>query len=155
MAITPIDPPRTIAQPTIEPIEPPSLQGARDGGLRVVVWFQPGVALPDDEIPCTPGTADTLFGPDVAQRLLITPETAWLQRLLPGALAAALDETADDGDSGDVVLSTPYSHIYLLRLTGGLGVGHVCDVLGASANVRLVYPEPTFTVTGACRSLYL
>lgn len=149
MAITPVDLPRPIAQPAIVPIAPPSLQGARDGALRVVVWFGPEVALPDDEIPCTPGTADTLFGPGVAQRLLITPDTAWLQRLLPRALAAALDETADRGDGGDVVRSTPYSHIYLLRLTGGLGVGHVCDVLGASANVRLVYPEPTCAATAA------
>ncbi len=45
-----------------------------------------------------------------------------------------------------------YSHIYLLRLTGGLGVGHVCDVLGASANVGLVYPEPTLTVTAVPNS---
>jgi hypothetical protein len=149
MAITPIEPPRPIAQPAIEPIPPPSLQGARDGALRVVVWFRPEVALPDDEIPCTPGTADALFGPGVAQRLLITPETAWLGRLLPGPLAAALDETADRGDGGDVVRSTPYSQIFLLRLTGGPGVGHVCDVLGASANVRLVYPEPTLTIAAA------
>src|SRR4051812_18700732 len=146
MPITPIDPPRAIAQPAITPIVPPSLQGTRDGGLRVVVWFDPRVALPDDdEISCTPAIADTLFGQGVAQRLLITPETAWLQRLLPGALAAALDEAADGGDAADIVRSTPYSHIYLFRLTGGMGAGPVCEVLGASANVRLAYPEPTFT----------
>jgi hypothetical protein len=149
MAITPIDPPRPIAQPAIAPIVPPSPQGARDGRLRVVVWFRPEVALPDDEIPCTPDTADALFGPGVAQRLLITPETAWLQRLLPGALAAALDEDMEAGsDADDVVRSTPYSHIYLLCLTGGPGVGHVCEVLGASTNVRLVHAEPTLVVAG-------
>ncbi len=147
MAISPIQPPRPIVPPAVTPIALPSLQPARDGGLRVVVWFRPGVALPEDEILCTDGTVAALFGPDVAQRLLMTPATAWLRRLLPGPLAEALDATAGaPGD--DVVASTPYSQIYLLRLTGEFGVAHVCDVIGATANVRLVYPEPTITENG-------
>lgn len=149
MAITPIPPPRPIAPPATTPIVPPSLQPARDGDLRVVVWFGPGAALPDDDLVlCTEAAVDALFGPGVAQRLLMTPATAWLRRLLPKTLAAALDATARPPDD-DVVSSTPYARIYLLRLTGECGVAQVCDVLGAAAHVRLVYPEPTVTESAA------
>ena len=148
MAITPIQPPRAITPPSIAPIPPPALELARDGPLRVVVWFRADVALPDDDIVCAPDAMDALFGPGIAQRLLMTPATAWLQRALPGGLAAALDQSARGGDAEDIVASTPYAHIYLLRLTGGLGARHVSDVLSASPSVAMAYPEPTVSVAG-------
>ena len=153
MAIQSIPRLRPIDPPAVAAIAPPSLRKARDGPIRVVVWFRPELSLPDDEIVCAPPAVDALFGDGVAQRLLMTPDTAWLGRLVPREVAATLDATSADDDPGDVIRSTPFSHIYLLRLTGGPGAGHVCTLLGAGANVRLVYPEPELAAS-AVPTLY-
>ncbi len=142
-AIAPIAPP---AAPAINPPEDLSLAAARNAGIRLVIWFDDALILPADEIICTSAAMDALFGEDAAQRLLITPTTAWLRRLLPAELAGELDR-AKPSFGRDSMVMPRWANVYLMRLAGESGVDSAIELLGTSPAVRRVYAEPSFVPT--------
>lgn len=147
MPIVPPQPPQAPQRPRVRGIDQPTAASLRSGHLRIVVWLHPAVQVPEgDEIDCAPAAFDALFGDGMAQRLLITPETAWMGRVVRAASAGPASDSL--ASVPELVRSTPYSHIYLLALTGGSGAGDVSETLSQSAAVTMAYPEPLFVECG-------
>jgi hypothetical protein len=148
MPIVPPQPPQAPQRPRVRGIDQPMAASLRSGHLRIVVWLHPAVQVPEgDEIDCAPAAFDALFGDGMAQRLLITPETAWMGRVVPAAAAGPASDSL--ASVPELVRSTPYSHIYLLALTGGSGARDVSETLSQSTAVTMAYPEPLFVECGA------
>lgn len=148
MAVVPPELPRPPERPRVAGIERPGAASPRAGRTRVVVWLHQAVKVPDgDDIDCTPAAFDAVFGDGMAQRLLITPETASLGRLVRASSAGPASDSLASVPA--LVRSTPYTHIYVLALTGGAGASDISGMVLQSAAVTMAYPEPLFVESGA------
>ena len=142
---TPLQGPRVSSTALVAVPEALVLRPAMHGARQFIVQFTVGTALPDgDEIDCSPETLAGVFPDDVLRSLTFSTATAWLARLYPRDLAAALDEQAaglpDDTLWPD--LRRPgFSRYYRLRFTGGPDDGYILDTLSRAATVSAAQLE--------------